>query len=53
MIEKNDKKYDVLEYGTKWVLKSVDGKLTTRYEVSKKDCATREELNDFIQNSDL
>lgn len=52
-LEKNKKEYEVSEQSTKWVLKRVDGILTIKYEVLKKDCPSFEELKRFIMNSNL
>ena len=53
MIEKGDSKYSVTEYGTKWVVKAVDGKVTLKFNVSKSDCATLDELKDYVNSNDL
>lgn len=48
-IEKNGKKYEVSERSYKWVLKDSNGKVTIKFEVSKQDCPTVEDLERFIK----
>lgn len=52
-IEINGKNYTVRETDAKWVIKVEMGKLTTSYEVSKKDCATPDELRQFLTDKDI
>lgn len=52
-VEKNGKSYDVSETADKWVLKSSSGKVDIKYEVSKRDCTTIEDLQKFITENDI
>lgn len=52
-VEKNGKSYEVTETATKWQLKTGEGKVKLSYEVSKDDCATLEELRQYIADNDL
>lgn len=52
MIEKNGKQYTINEYDKKWVIKRVEGQLTIKYELSKTDYSTYDEVKNFIETSD-
>ena len=52
-VEKNGKSYEVTETATKWTLKAGTGKVALSYEVSKDDCATLEELRQYVADNEL
>lgn len=49
---KNGKEYVVMEYQDKWVLKKVDGRLVVKFELSKLDYPTIEELEAYFNGCD-
>lgn len=51
-IEKNGRTYSVAEHETKWILKTEEGGVTLKYDISKKDCGSAEELKEYVASSD-
>lgn len=52
-IIKDDRQYNVAETTTKWVIKVLEGKVSLKYEISKKDCPTFEDLQNFVNENNL
>lgn len=44
----NGKEYVVIEQQERWLVESQFGKVKVKYEISKKDCATKEELKEYL-----
>ena len=51
-IKKNNKIYDITEHDTKWTVKSIDGKLTIFFDISKDICNSFEDVKAYILNND-
>ena len=52
-ITKNGKTYTVTELRNKWTVKAENGKLSVAYDVSKELCATTDELQKYVLQSEL
>ena len=48
IIEKGERVYDVTESGSKWVVKTGNGKLSVVFDVSKELCKTEEALREYV-----
>ena len=51
-IKKNNKIYDITEHDTKWTVKSINGKLTISFDISKNICDSFEDVKSYILNND-
>ena len=52
-VVKNGKTYEVTETTQKWNIKNKLGIMSISYDVSKKDCATIEELQKYVDETDI
>lgn len=52
-IIKDERQYNVTETTTKWVIKVLEGKVSLKYEISKQDCPTFEDLQNFVSENKL
>lgn len=52
-LEKNGKTYEVIENSKKWVINAMAGKVVLKYEISKTDCETYEELKQYMEDSKM
>ena len=52
-VVKNGKTYEVTETTQKWSIKNKLGIMSISYDVSKKDCATIEELQRYVNETDI
>lgn len=53
IIEKNGKSYTITELSDKWTVKAENGKLSVAFDISKKICATADELQDYVLQNDM
>lgn len=52
-IIRDERQYNVTETTTKWVIKVLEGKVSLKYEISKQDCPTFEDLQNFVSENKL
>ncbi len=48
-IAKNGNTYEAVETVSKWIIKAMDGKVGLKYELSKNDFNSFEEVRDFFE----
>ena len=48
IIEKNGKKYEIIEYTAHWLVRLKNGDLTLDYQIPKEICKNSIELKDYI-----
>lgn len=52
-ITKGGKVYEVNETASKWVIKSMDGKVKLTYELSKRDFESIDDVQDYFRTLEI
>lgn len=52
-IVKNGKAYEVNETASKWIIRAMDGKVKLKYELSKKDFESIDDVQDYFRTLEV